>query len=68
VAQFGKDAKNYSKSQNVCREHKCMILYTFSNTHTHTHKCMWEQPTVELRLIIDLVIVKNKRNMVVKDA
>ncbi|PSN48016.1 hypothetical protein C0J52_23478 [Blattella germanica] len=68
VGRLGEDTKNDNGDRliNLFREHECIIANTIFQ-HKCIHKYTWENPTRGLKSIIDLIVVKKNRRMVVQD-
>lgn len=68
VGRFGEEIKNDNGNRliNLCREKEYIIANTIFS-HKNIHKYTWENPTRGLKSIIDLIIVKKNRRMVVQD-
>lgn len=68
IGKYGEETKNDNGNRliELCKEYKLMVANTFF-AHKDIHKYTWIQPTRKLRSIIDLVIVKQERNIVVRD-
>ena len=68
VGRFGEETKNDNGNRliNLCREQEYVIANT-KFQHKEIHKYTWENPTRGLKSIIDLIIVRKNRKMVVQD-
>lgn len=68
IGPFGEKVENDNGDRliTLCKQHGYMIMNSFFQ-HREIHKFTWEQPTKKQKSIIDYIIVKQKRDMIVKD-
>lgn len=68
IGRHGETTRNDNGKRliQLCKEHEYKITNTYF-AHKDVHKYTWEHPTKSLKSIIDLILVKQKHKITIKD-